>query len=435
MRRLLFPCVVALLLLPELADSAAQGGTPGVSTPRVEIPASPVGDQLAWVFAQFNGGAATLTEHDITARFAPAFLTQFLPAPDLLDLLRQTATEYAPITVTGLAFPPTATGAVARVELATGEHAAIYITVEPEPPHRITRLDLSEAPAQPSPIGRRVAVGGRALYIECTGSGSPTVVLEAGIASDWTTVQPHVAEFARVCSYDRPDSPGSRSDPTSQRTAQEVVDDLRAMLITAGETGPYVLVGHSLGGLYVQLYAYQHADEVGGLVLVDPTHEEFSSRLADLLLGLGTPVPRVPPEPDTDDLSFTQMREARASRPFPPMPLIVLSHGRLADPSERPPGWPVAEEKRIWRELHAELAQMAPGGRHIIAETSGHDIPQEQPQLVVEAIQAVVAAARDPSVWATPRVSPAAMPYVLSVPHPRERSLRGQEAQAEQSTG
>jgi pimeloyl-ACP methyl ester carboxylesterase len=165
-------------------------------------------------------------------------------------------------------------------------------------------------------------------------------VLEGGITSDWAAVQPAVAGFTRVCSYDRPDSPASRSDPTPLRTAQEVVADLRAMLTAAGEPGPFVLVGHSLGGLYVQLYAYQYPDEVAGLVLVDPTHEEFSARLADLLLELGTPTPPAPPEPDTDDLSFTQMRRARAAGPFPPVPLTVLSRapggslrapGRLAD--------------------------------------------------------------------------------------------------------
>ena len=87
------------------------------------------------------------------------------------------------------------------------------------------------------------------------------------------------------------------------------------------------------------------------------------------------------------------------------MPLIVLSHGRLVDPSERPPGWPIAEEERIWRELHAELARMVPDGRHVIAETSGHDIPQEQPECVVGAIQAVITAVRDPSDWASPQKS------------------------------
>src|SRR5829696_3033272 len=96
------------------------------------------------------------------------------------------------------------------------------------------------------------------------------------------------------------------------------------------------------------------------------------------------------------------MREVLASGPFPPMPLTVLSHGRPADPSERQAGWPIAEEERIWHELHTEIAQMVPNGRHVIAEASGHDIPQEQPELVVEAIQAVLTAARDARTWETP---------------------------------
>ena len=410
MRRLLVPLVGLFLLLPTLPIAAAQPGTPGASAPPVELPTSPVGEQLAWVLAQLNGGAATLTEAELTAHFAPAYLTNVLPAPVLLDLLQQTAAQYAPVTVAGFAFPPTATGAVALVTLATGEDGAAYLTIEPIPPHRITRLDLTEAPAPPSLTGRRVDIGGRALYLDCTGGGSPTVVLEGGISSDWAAVQPAVAGFARVCSYDRPDSPGSRSDPTPQRTAQEVVDDLRALLAAAGESGPYVLVGHSLGGLYAQLFAYQHPDEVAGLVLADPTPEEFPARLAQMLESLGTPVPRAPHEPDVDDLSFAQMREARGSGPFPPMPLIVLTHGRLADPSERPPGWPIIEEERIWRETHAELARMVPNGRQIVAEGIGHDIHHEQPQVVNDAVRQVVVAVRDPSTWATPTASPATTP-------------------------
>ena len=159
--------LVALMLLPGLptATAEAQTDTPGVSTPTMEIPASAVGDQLVWILAQLNGGATTLTEADVRAHFAPVFLMDVLPAPILLDLLRRTAAEYAPVTFTGFAFPPTATGAVAHIDLVdtgTGEQVAIDLTIEPDPPLRIIRLDLNEAPAPPSPTGRRVDVGGRA---------------------------------------------------------------------------------------------------------------------------------------------------------------------------------------------------------------------------------------------------------------------------------
>jgi pimeloyl-ACP methyl ester carboxylesterase len=410
MRRVLAPLVALLVLLPPPA--AAQEGTVPTSTPTFAVPATAVGVQLAWVLAQLDGDADTLTEAEVTAHFAPAFLSNFLPPPALIDLLRQTATQYAPITVTGLPFPPTATGVVAEVDLVTGEHGAVYLAVEAAPPHRITRLDLVEAPAPLTATGRRVRIGERALYIECVGAGGPTVVLEGGITSDWVAVQPAVAGFARVCAYDRPDSPGSRSDPTPGRTAQEVVADLRALLTAAGEPGPYVLVGHSLGGLYVQLYAYQYPDEVAGLVLVDPSPEEFPARLEELLVSLGTPVPARPSgiPPAVEETSIEQMRAARQTGTLRPMPLVVLSHGRADDPSERPPGWPLVEEERIFRELHEALVRLVPNGRHVVAEGAGRDIHQERPSLVIEAVCSVVEAAGEPGAWATPTVSPTATP-------------------------
>jgi pimeloyl-ACP methyl ester carboxylesterase len=391
--------LVGSLVLPVGVRAALDDpATPSASP--VAIPSTPVGDQLTWVLAQLNGDASTLTQAGVEAHFTPAFLAAF--PVSLLDLLRETATQYAPITVTGVPFVPTETGAVVEVDLGTGEHAALYLVVEAAPPHRITRLDLSEAPASASRTGRRVSIGERSLYLDCQGSGSPTVMLEGGITSDWATVQAEAAKFTRVCSYDRPDSPGSRSDPTASRTAQEVVDDLQALLTAAGETGPYVLVGHSMGGLYVQLYAYQHPDAVAGLVLVDPTSEEFSARLGELALEMGTPMPATFAEPSPDEIDFAQMREVRASGPLPSVPLVVLSHGRGADPAERLPGWPVEEEERIWWELHAEIARSVPGGEHIIAEKSGHDIHQEEPVLVVSAIRQVSDAAGGLDTSATP---------------------------------
>jgi pimeloyl-ACP methyl ester carboxylesterase len=398
--------ILTLLALVALREPAiAQGGTP--ATASVAVPATPVGDQLTWVLDQLNGDAAALTETEIAERFDPLFLIP-LPAPALLGLMQETATQYGPFTLTGFAYPPTETGATALVRTGDGMAAAITITVAAEPPHRISRLEFGEPPPPESPDGRRVDIGGRSLYLECAGEGSPTVVLEGGVAPDWAAVQPQVAGQIRVCSYDRPDAPQTRSDPTSDRTAQQVVDDLHALLTAAGEAGPYVLVGHSLGGLYVQLYAYQYPEEVAGLVLVDPTPEEFTPRLVALLRSLGTPIPEQPSGPVTvEQVTMEQVREARAGGPLPQVPLVVISHGLSASAEERPPGWPVEQEEALFRQLHEELVASVPGARHVIAEASTHNVHQEQPDLVIAAITDVVDAARDPASWATPSATPA----------------------------
>src|SRR4029077_14343970 len=129
---------------------------------------------------------------------------------------------------------------------------------------------------------------GRKMYLKCSGRGSPTVVLVGGLrasADDWSisnksmpAVFSEVAKFTRVCACDRPGTPVgeklSRSDPVPQPTTpKDAVADLHALLSAAGEAGPYVLVGHSYGGLIVRLYASTYPKDVSGLVLVDALSE------------------------------------------------------------------------------------------------------------------------------------------------------------------
>ena len=264
------------------------------------------------------------------------------------------------------------------------------------------------------------------------GAGSPTVVLEAGAFNSgaiWDAgslppgaagpaVPDGVGAFTRVCVYDRPgtllnavDTAGrSRSDPAPlPRTAQDVVADLHALLRAARVPGPYVLVGHSLGGLFVRLYASTYPDEVAGLVLVDSSHEDQFVRLRALLTPeqwatverMALARLELPGYPELEwldvEASFDQVRRAAAARPLRPLPLVVLSRGRAPDGGRGPGGVPpeaLAAQERLWQELQASLAALTPGARHVVATQSGHYVQLQQPGLVIAAIREVVAAAR-----------------------------------------
>jgi pimeloyl-ACP methyl ester carboxylesterase len=277
-----------------------------------------------------------------------------------------------------------------------------------------------------------VNIGGRELYLKCRGSGSPTVILEAGFrtrADVWsadlvqpdaprTMVFPGVAAFTRVCAYDRPGTATvldgellpSRSDPVPMpRTAAEAVSDLHALLTSAGIPGPYVLAGHSFGGLFVRLYASTYPDKVAGLVLVDAFPESMSERVNpeqwSAYEDLFQPVP--PELADYPALEFTnldasldQLRQAAAVTPLRPIPLIVLSRGQaMTMPAELPGGLTGDMLERAWSAGQSELASLLPDARHIIARESEHYIQLQQPELVIDAIRAVVDAARDPATW------------------------------------
>jgi pimeloyl-ACP methyl ester carboxylesterase len=275
------------------------------------------------------------------------------------------------------------------------------------------------------------------MYLECRGSGGPTVILEAGYRNNaeiWDMVAlpagtagdavwPGVAAFSRVCAYDRPGTMGvgvSRSDPVPQpRTAADAVTDLHALLTAAKVPGPYVLVGHSLGGLIVRLYASTYPDEVAGMVLVDALPEGLWEGLQaaltpaqwDLYNQLSTQTPAgledyAELEWVDFEESFAQVGDAAATAPMRPMPLVVLSYGRpLQDeipPNALPSDYPFDTFDRVRAEHQRALATLVPGARFVVATESGHYIQVQQPDLVIEAVHQVVAAVREPSSWATP---------------------------------
>jgi pimeloyl-ACP methyl ester carboxylesterase len=127
------------------------------------------------------------------------------------------------------------------------------------------------------PPGQLVNVNGHGIHIHCAGEGSPTVIMEAGggdSSMSWSEVQSEVSNFTRVCSYDRLGLAWS-DDTNSNRTSKAAADELRSLLVAAGEKGPYVLVGHSLGGFTMRIFASDYPGDVVGMVLVDPSDENM----------------------------------------------------------------------------------------------------------------------------------------------------------------
>jgi pimeloyl-ACP methyl ester carboxylesterase len=382
---------------------------------------TPMGDQLAWFLSTVNDGGASLTEADVVAHFAPSFVATNPPA-QIIGLIQGLAGGYGVLKVDGVTRPPTATQAVGLVTAAVGIQLAVPITVENDTPHRITGLFVYPVPSAdgvpilPAPdndsgseaIGPLTDIGGRQLYHAEMGTGDPTVILEAGLgasAASWSGVIPATASFARVMSYDRSNTIASASDPApTPRSAADAVTDLHALLNAAAVPSPYVMVGHSVGGLFVRLYASRYPDEVVGLVLVDSSHEDQDERRRQMvspeLFAAEQQAVHSNSEGIDLDRSFAQVREARAASPLRPMPLIVLSAG-VNDPAFFPANWPMDKEGQLHDELQRDMAGLVPGGRFVLAEKSGHFIQQSQPDLVLQAIRAVVEAVRDPSTWET----------------------------------
>ena len=235
-------------------------------------------------------------------------------------------------------------------------------------------------------------------------------------------VLPAVAEFTRVCAYDRPgtyasigeDDFVSRSDPIAQpRTAPEVVADLHALLQAAEIPGPYVLAAHSLGGLFARLYASTYPDEVVGLVLVDAYSERLETLMtpeqwaALVRLNQGvrrgrrssrsraTAISRRWAGARTTPWCARRWRRRRCGRcPWPSSPTA----SRSPQPADAP-GFTTGELEAILRRANEDLATLVPNARFTVATESGHDIHQDQPELVTEAIRQVVAGVRNPDTW------------------------------------
>jgi pimeloyl-ACP methyl ester carboxylesterase len=290
-------------------------------------------------------------------------------------------------------------------------------------------------------VGHSVNVGGFSLNLNCTGKGKPTVILESGLgipAIGWALVQPKIAQFARVCSYDRAGYGWSDAGPFP-RTSREIARELDALLTNARVPPPYVLVGHSFGGFNIRLFNEMHPNDVASVVFVDASQEDAESEMSDAMKAANAKSLRqlgrmdsvmgflidfgiaraaiernlsaqhVPAELRREmaylelqkkyvDAIFSERNsfnesaeEARAAGDFDDKPLIVLTAG-AADAET--PGVPKQDADQFFDtwvgQLQPRLVDLSTNGSQLVLLNSHHLIPFEQPQAIVDAVKQVI---------------------------------------------
>ena len=242
-----------------------------------------------------------------------------------------------------------------------------------------------------------VSLGGYALHVLVSGREGPVVVFESGLGEPtetWNDVQPKVASFARTVLYDRAGI-GKSEVAKGPRTVQSIVKDLHSMLKAANVPPPYILVGHSFGGLLVQLYAHSYPNEVTALVLIDPADPRLDTLLRKHMTAtewaahkkaIDDAMPQMP-APVLAELQALEKSTLTATEvlPLPQIPVVLLT-GTKKNPEF--PGNPLEQDLKL--QLHNQLLAEIPNSKHVLVANSRHYIQNDAPDLVIQAIQEVI---------------------------------------------
>ena len=244
-------------------------------------------------------------------------------------------------------------------------------------------------------------VGDHNMHVSTAGSGRYTVIFESGFGRDlnvWRKVAPEVAKSNKVMTYSRTGHGASEARPGVPTLASRT-DELEQLIAAAGLTPPFILVGHSYGGFLIRSYAARHPQHVAGMVFVDPSDEHQNVELRKLN----------PAGVDSDTRLLTQFMPSKLqpelnqvqaildrgkldlAGPLPDVPVAVLTSSQRREKPELFLETPAAVE--VWRDLHARFLRGFRNGVHVVTPHSGHNIHQEQPQLVIDAVEQVIAAA------------------------------------------
>lgn len=286
--------------------------------------------------------------------------------------------------------------------------------------------------------GRRVEIvsGGSSLrlHIYCMGQGTPAVILDSGLGDSflsWKKVQPEIAKFTEVCSYDRAGI-GYSDSSARPRTSRVIAEELHALLQAGGIRAPYVLVGHSMGGYDVRVFAGLYREDVAGVVLVDASHPDQEKRLPIELSGMEASwlreaefleftmplgIPRLlglcdeNPTARAVECNFHTTREGvREMKAFPEsaaqtaaagslgdLPLVVLSHDPEKPSAELPPDL-AKPTNDAWEKMQEEMAHLSSHGAQSVVKNSAHYIQLDRPDAVIAGVRSVVEQARQTAV-------------------------------------